>query len=191
MTQSTGIHLIAAVGLSGQIGLDGKVPWHGKPEFAEHTRRDLAEFARLTADGVLVMGSTTWPASQKFNRGNRHIVVWRREHWRSPVVMLEAIQASYPTRDIWICGGQKVYELFIPFVDWHHISVIPYDGPADRFLPPILPTWSRLSDADRPRTKRVRTTRVPQIDAEKGIVGYVDVPIREEWDDTNLWRYWT
>ena len=134
-----GVHLIAAVGLSGQIGLRGQVPWHGRPEFAEHTSRDLAEFARLTAGGVLLMGSITarsLPAS--FNPRDRHIVIWRRRYDRADVLQHYQKQG----RDIWICGGQKVYELFIPYVDWHHISVIPYDGPADRFMPSILPNPS-------------------------------------------------
>jgi len=131
-----GVHLIAAVGLSGQIGLDGEVPWHGRPEFAEHTARDLAEFARLTAGGILIMGSVTAAKlPPTFKPKDRDIIVWHRHD--DPAAVLMASR----NRNIWICGGQKVYEVFIPFVDWHHVSVIPYEGPADRFLPPILPTW--------------------------------------------------
>lgn len=133
-----GVHLIAAVGLSGQIGLDGEVPWHGRPEFAEHTARDLGEFARLTAGGVLIMGSVTAEKlPSTFRPKDRSIVIWRRHYDPDEALRLYRTQG----RDIWICGGQKVYETFIPFVDWHHISVIPYDGPADRYLPPILPHW--------------------------------------------------
>lgn len=133
-----GIHLIAAVGLSGQIGLQGQVPWHGRPEFAEHTARDLAEFKRLTAGGILIMGSVTAEGlPPSFNPRDRQIVVWRQHY--DPADVLRHYQKQ--GRDIWICGGQKVYEVFVPHVDWHHISVIPYDGPADRFMPPILPTW--------------------------------------------------
>lgn len=142
---SAGIHLIAATGLSGQIGLEGKVPWHGDPKFAEHTERDLDQFARMTAGGILVMGTVTAKNLPKnFNLGGRELCTWSRsERWASPAEFLIELRTTYKYRDIWICGGQKVYELFIPFVDWHHISVIPYDGPADRYLPPVLPIWQR------------------------------------------------
>lgn len=136
-----GIHLIAAVGLSGQIGLHEQVPWHGDPEFAEHTARDLAEFARLTAGGILIMGSVTAAGlPRSFSPKDRQIVIWRKHY--DPADVLGHYRKT--GRDIWICGGQKVYEVFVPHVDWHHISVIPYDGPADRFMPPILPTWEPI-----------------------------------------------
>lgn len=139
-----GVHLIAAVGLSGQIGLDGKVPWHGDPRFKDETARDLDQFARMTAGGVLIMGSVTAANLPKgFRPGGRTIYTWSRKEWRSPHEMLVALTETYRYRDIWICGGQKVYELFTPHVDWHHISVIPYDGPADRYMPPMLPIWKR------------------------------------------------
>jgi len=134
------IHLIAAIGLHGQIGLNGKVPWHGLPQYAEQTRLDLAEFSRLTGGGTMVMGRVTagsLPLTLLRSgnlEGNRRLAVWHRND--DPAQFLSGL-----VRPIWICGGQKVYEIFIPYVDWHHISVIPYDGPADRFFPPILPNW--------------------------------------------------
>lgn len=137
-----GVHLIAAVGLSGQIGLDGKVPWRGDPSLEEHTARDLAQFAQMTAGGVLIMGSVTAQSlPHQFQWGDRTIYIWRqnREEFLTPELMLKNLREAYPYRDIWICGGQKVYELFTPFVDWHHVSVIPYDGPADRYMPPMIP----------------------------------------------------
>lgn len=145
------VHLIAAVGLSGQIGLDGKIPWHGDERFAYQTRADLKEFSRLTEGGILIMGATTaaqMPMMRGLDpsklltmdlNGGRSLVVWTRRLGEDPHDLLKAL--SHEGRNIWICGGQTVYELFIPYVDWHHISVIPYEGPADRFLPPIIPGW--------------------------------------------------
>ena len=138
------VHLIAATGLSGQIGLNGEIPWHNDPAFDAITRKDVAQFTRMTAGGVLVMGSITakmLPAN--FREGDRAVLAWSRASFSSPRELLAYAQAVHRGRDVWICGGQKVYELFMPFVDWFHVSVLPYDGPADRFLPPILPSWSR------------------------------------------------
>lgn len=182
MTMNPGVHLIAAVGLSGQIGLDGKVPWHGQPHFAENTERDLDQFARMTTGGILIMGSvTTQSLPKNFKPGSRTIFQWSRRNWSSPLAMLRTIRANNPHRDIWICGGQKVYELFIPYVDWHHISVIPYDGPADRFMPPILPTWARRREDEAPIKTVFRTERVPVVD-EHGADREVDFPTRVEYE---------
>lgn len=140
-----GVHLIAAVGLSGQIGLDGKVPWHGDPTYAEHTARDLAEFARLTEGGVLLMGSiTARTIPLGFKPRGRELVVWNRHMMGAGTaeLFLRDIRRTRPQRNIWVCGGEKIYQMFLPFVDWHHISVIPYDGAADRFMPPIIPGWA-------------------------------------------------
>lgn len=138
------VHLIAAVGVHGQIGLNGKVPWMSDPAFAEHTQRDLAEFARLTQDAVLLVGSVTWADMQAqgvHGSEERPIFVWSRRCNCSPPAYLQRILDMCPGKDIWVCGGESTYELFMPYVDWHHVSVLPYDGPADRFLPPILPAW--------------------------------------------------
>lgn len=141
----SGVHLIAAVGRSGQIGLGGKIPWHGIPELAAHTRRDLSHFARMSNDGILIMGSVTAQNLPKnFDPGSRVIYTWSRRDWGSPQAMLTALRSMYPQNNIWICGGQKVYELFMPYVECHHITVIPYDGPADRFMPPILPVYGTV-----------------------------------------------
>lgn len=141
------VHLIAAVGLSGQLSFKGDIPWHQDRAFQEHAQRDLAEFARLTAGGVLIIGRATLETMpMTFQPKDRKIVKWTRRIGMSPADLIQDAREAHPARDIWICGGQKVYELFIPFVDWHHISVIPYDGPADRWMPPILPTWTAPAD---------------------------------------------
>jgi len=150
-----GVHLIAAVGLSGQIGLRGKVPWHGLAKYAEETVRNIEEFARLTDGGLLIIGSVT--AGDMLRRpgsdlGNRKVILWNRRILQTfggnLAAFLADLKSTHPNRNIWICGGETVYRLFIPYVDWHHISVIPYDGAADTHMPPIIPAWSTLGADD-------------------------------------------
>jgi dihydromethanopterin reductase len=142
MEKHMSVHLIAAVGLSGQIGYRGQVPWHGKTDFEEITRRDLAQFAKLTANGVLIMGHVTaLSLPERFDAGGREIVIARHRDFERPGDLLTELEKAHSGREVWVCGGQKVYESFLPFIDWHHISIIPYDGPADRYMPPIIPVW--------------------------------------------------
>lgn len=144
-----GVHLIAAVGLSGQIGLRGKVPWHGLAKYADVTRRDLDEFARLTEGGVLLIGSRTAEnLPSGFQPKDRVVIVWKRNMITNPGPkgLLGYLRETYAQRNIWICGGEMVYRIFMPFVDWHHISVVPYDGAADSHLPPIIPGWTMRTD---------------------------------------------
>ncbi len=147
------IHLIAAVGLRGQIGLNGQVPWHNDPTFSEQTKRDLETFARMTEGGVLIMGSKTAASLPKGFRANgRRIMILSRtkttfdmetvaeDRMMDPLTCIAHINAqTRGGRDIFICGGREVYAIFAPHVDWHHISVFPYNGPADTYMPPILP----------------------------------------------------
>ncbi|MCV5856813.1 dihydrofolate reductase, partial [Escherichia coli] len=46
------VRLIAAVGRSGQLGLDGKLPWHNPV--------DLAWFKDQTMGGIVLAGHKTW-----------------------------------------------------------------------------------------------------------------------------------
>lgn len=137
----TSVNLIVAIGLSGQIGLNGQVPWHDDVRYAAETARDLARFQELTTDGILIMGSATATPELKWQiehgRSARRVHVFHKD--QDPGMVLDRLRLS--SKDIWICGGARVYHLFAPYVDWHHISVIPYDGPADTFMPPIAPGW--------------------------------------------------
>ena len=48
---------------------------------------------------------------------------------------LEELEKRVPYRDIWICGGARTFEHFMPFVQRMYISRIPWSGQADRFFP--------------------------------------------------------
>lgn len=138
------VHLIAAVGMSGQIGLNGKLPWQDNPSHQQWMRQDLAMFAAKTAGGCLIMGVRTLESlPSTWEPGNRQVYVYSRRGYGSwggkPARLIAHIEETQPGKPIWICGGAVVYEDFMPFVDVAHISRSPYDGPADRWMPPI---WS-------------------------------------------------
>lgn len=135
------VHLIAAVGMSGQIGLNGKLPWQDDPAHKQWMAQDLAMFAAMTAGGCLIMSPKTIASlPSTWEPGTRTVFAYSRHspNWGGkPRRLIEYIEETRPGVSIWICGGAKVYEHFMPFVDVSHISHSPYDGPADRWMPPI------------------------------------------------------
>lgn len=136
------VHLIAAVGMSGQIGLNGKLPWQDDPAHKQWMAQDLAMFGAMTAGGCLIMGVKTLESlPSTWEPGNRQVYAYSRRGFGSwggkPAALIAHIGEAFPGRSIWICGGAVVYEDFMPFVDVSHISHSPYDGPADRWMPPI------------------------------------------------------
>lgn len=120
------VNLIAAVGNQGQIGLDGKLPWHD--------REDLKWFRELTTGGVLVVGMNTIIGLPYLPE--REIRPYIREY-ATPLEFLARTADKYPGRTIWIAGGAKTYATFLPFINRFYISRINYDGPADTFMPSL------------------------------------------------------
>lgn len=116
------IHVIAAIGNSGQIGINGGLPWVN--------RRDLALFQKVTVNSTIIVGYNTFLHLPVLR--DRFVVVWKRE---DPLTLLANVH-NRPFEDIWIAGGAKTYSAFAPFVSGLRVfSHIPYNGPADAYFP--------------------------------------------------------
>lgn len=135
------INLIAAVGQRGEIGFQGRIPWRNETEI---TDADLGWFAKQTAGGVLVVGGRTYAEmlTMGFRPGDREVKRW--DGHIPARAFLTSIQIGHPDQEIWICGGGYTYSTFLPYVQRVHISLIPWTGQADTYLPPILPVWFDL-----------------------------------------------
>ncbi len=118
------VSLIAAVGRSGQLGLNGRLPWH-EPE-------DLAFFRRMTMGHVVVVGFST--SRQLPDLDGRTVHIAAREE------QPEDVMERYAGRSIWIAGGAKTYRMWLPFVRRAFVTLVDYDGPADVFMPSL---WRR------------------------------------------------
>jgi dihydrofolate reductase len=106
------IKIIAAVAQNGVIGANGKIPWH-IPE-------DLKRFSKLTkgyGNNAVIMGRKTWESIPEKYRplpGRRNIVVTSR--WtcsgeaQGLPTLWEAIVAAEDCDDIWLIGGQGIYQ---------------------------------------------------------------------------------
>lgn len=128
------IHLIAAVGRSGQLGLNNKLPWHD-PE-------DLRWFKKMTMGQVLVVGHNTAQTLPPLP-GRRVYVAKRGEDPRDTIEFM----ADQGVADLWIAGGAKTYQQWLPFIDRFHINRVDYDGLADTWMPMLFaaPRWTPVS----------------------------------------------
>lgn len=121
------VNLIAAVGLSGQIGLNGKLPWYNK--------EDLKWFKDMTMNGIVIVGHKTYQELPELP--GRTVIVDRRDELPADMLANIAENEDVAGKEIWIAGGAKTYSKWLPFIERFFISRINYDGPADTYMPDI------------------------------------------------------
>ena len=134
------IRSMCAIGLSGQLGLRGSLPWEGdpRPEF----RADVARFFEMTRGHVLLAGPKTIASVPAFALEDRTIVALRSGD--DPQQMIE----RFAGRVIFIGGGPPVWDVYARFIRHWDITRLPYDGEADRWF---NPAWLLTGAAVRER----------------------------------------
>ena len=131
------VRLIAAIGRRGQLGRDGDMP------LGRSFPNDLRRFRELTAGGIVLVGWRTWQTVERLQgtHGRRFVV---DDVKLPPTEMLARLQEpdASGTRDrpVWIAGGAKTYARYARFVDEFVVRRVPYDGPADTWMPDLLGT---------------------------------------------------
>lgn len=130
---------MCAIGLRGQLGLHGQLPWEGdpRPEF----RADVARFFAETLGHVLVAGPVTARSVPAEARASLTVV-----EIRSSVSPAEVL-ARFPDRVVFVGGGPPVWAAFAPYIQNWDITRLPYDGEADRWFDPA---WLTAGGAEPP-----------------------------------------
>lgn len=117
------IVMIAACGHQGAIGAGGKLPWHYPC--------DLKRFKTLTMGKVCVMGRKTADSLPRALPGRVNVVLtsdpaWAREGF-IPVYsydeLIDAV-AEAGVDELWVIGGQSLYERFLAVADVVYLTVI-------------------------------------------------------------------
>lgn len=138
------IRLIAAVGKRGQLGLNGKLPWHDA--------QDLIWFRDCTKEGIVIVGHRTYEELRSilpvkteqpgigFTTSASRAIIRDESHLNIAQFVAEG---DFYGRPIWIAGGAKTYRRWMPLVRRFYIgkAIVDgqwYDGPADAFLPPLV-----------------------------------------------------
>lgn len=122
------VKVVCAIGQSGQLGLNGGLPWEGNrsPEFVA----DVARFFDITRGHVLLAGPKTIASIPEFARADRELVVVRSS--MDPETTLK----RFAGRVVFIGGGPPVWDAYAHFVSHWDVTRLPYDGPADRWFNP-------------------------------------------------------
>jgi dihydrofolate reductase len=126
---------IVAVSRNGAIGLGGSIPWHYSA--------DLKFFKQQTVGHACVMGSRTWRSLKKPLPDRLNIVMSRQAEVEAQpsLIVLRDKQAvlslkPYLSCNLFIIGGQQVYQTFLGEIDKWIVTEIPLIvEDADTFMP--------------------------------------------------------
>lgn len=119
------IKSIFAVDHWGNMGFRGSLPW-------PHNSQDLKFFKEKTQGDIVVMGRRTWddpkmpkplPDRTAYVVTHRHIGMKGVHTLQGDIrARLRALQAEYPTRDIWVIGGPELLMTARDLTEIAHIT---------------------------------------------------------------------
>ena len=134
------INIIAAIAKNRVIGYKGGLPWH--------IPADLKYFKRLTSgnNSAIIMGRKTWdslPVKPLPNRRN-FVLTQNNFHSTFPDGLVlknpdDIITLKKIYNEIWIIGGQSIYEEYIekPYIDKLYLTEIDDTFEGDTYFPEI------------------------------------------------------
>jgi len=122
------VRVICAIGIHGQLGLRGQLPWEGNPG-AEY-RADVRRFFSLTRGHVLIAGPRTIASFPDWARSQMTLVEIHSTD--EPEIVLE----RFKDRIVFVGGGPAVWKAYAHLVSHWDVTRLPYDGEADRHFDP-------------------------------------------------------
>lgn len=121
------IKMIAGVSLNGIIGVENKLPWN-IPE-------DMKFFREMTKNSIVIMGRKTFETINRPLPNRRNIVISRLANGLGTInaegievysSLKEAVdKCAEDERDIWIIGGERLYEAGLELASEIYVTVIP------------------------------------------------------------------
>lgn len=126
------INIIVAMDKNGGIGKDNKL--------LAHIPEDLKHFKEVTSGHTVVMGYNTWLSLPKKPLPNRrNIVLTTKDIELDGAEVVHSIDELKDWIDfddeVFIIGGAKVYEQFLPYTDRMYVTHIMDEFEADTFFP--------------------------------------------------------
>jgi len=141
------ISLIAAFAEEGVIGKDGEIPWTLK--------EDLKHFRSKTEGCSVVMGRKTYESIGRPLPNRLNIVMTKNPKMLEGVKEVsnrwEALEiASSYSNEVFIIGGEKIYEEFLPIATKMYLTKIDIKTKGDAFFPKWnVNDWEELSRQDK------------------------------------------
>lgn len=119
-----------------------------------HLPKDLAFFKRTTEGHIILMGRKTFESLPKGALPHRvNVVLTRQSDYEAPGAQviqgleeLEAIEAFYPDKKVFLCGGGELYRHLLERCDGGFMTRLgKAAAAADTYFPnlDILPNWEK------------------------------------------------
>lgn len=131
--------MIAAMARNRVIGRNGELPWH--------VPADLKHFKKITSGHTVIMGRRTYDSVGFPLPNRRNIVVTRSPDWKGEAVdvahgLEEAIEMAAGEEEIFILGGEQIYEMALPLADRIYLTRIDAAPAGDAHFPEFEgPQW--------------------------------------------------
>mgnify|MGYP001472964717 FL=1 len=143
------IKLICAVSKNNVIGNNNKLPWN--------ISEDLKRFRELTSENIIVMGRKTYdsigrPLPKRENlvlSKNKKLKIENAKVFNTPQEILDFYHKREEEKDLFIIGGNYIYELFIEYCDYLLITFVDKEYKGDAYFPKIDWTEWELTNEEK------------------------------------------
>ena len=120
---------------------------------------DMKCFKEITMGKVCVMGRKTLeslPGGRPLSGRVNIVLTADGTYKKNDVIVVNSVEAAleklkdYDTRDVFIIGGESIYEQFMPYVDTAYITYIDYAYQSDKHLPNLdkLSQWKLVKESE-------------------------------------------
>lgn len=120
---------------------------------------DQKFFRQTTTGHVVVMGRKTLESfPNKIPLPNRvNIVLTKNQAYQAKdAIIVHSVEElfdvlkNYEDKEIFVIGGQSIYEQLLPYCDVAHVTKIDYSYEADAYFPNLdkMPEWEIVADSD-------------------------------------------
>lgn len=120
---------------------------------------DMKCFKEITMGKVCVMGRKTLeslPGGRPLSGRVNIVLTSDTTYKKSDVIVVNSVEAAleklkeYDTNDVFIIGGESIYEQFMPYIDTAYITYIDYAYQADKHLTNLdkLSQWKMVKESE-------------------------------------------
>ncbi|MBR3104122.1 MAG: dihydrofolate reductase [Lachnospiraceae bacterium] len=145
------MNIIAAVDKNWGIGNRG--------ELLVSIPKDQKMFRQETTGKVVVLGRKTldtFPQKQPLPYRTNIILTHDKNYQVKGAVVVHSIEKlmeelkKYPSQDVYIIGGESIYQQMMPYCDTAHITQIDHEYQADAFFPNLDedPEWEMTAEGE-------------------------------------------
>lgn len=125
-------------------------------------RADMRRFRALTTGHTIIIGRKTldtFPNGKPLPNRENVILTHDRQFAADDAIIchdlneLAAVLAAEDTNRVYVCGGEQIYRLLLPYCDTALVTIISQSLPADRCFPNLnlLPNWILKSESEPER----------------------------------------